>query len=128
MLAVKSLTTMAMPSRPPSRLYSDGPAGADSWLVLAHAPRFAARNSVISPHPRIRLIRPSPPLTQPALPALVVLHVTVRLAGAHLGEPQVELLDVRVLPEHVGAALQHDAAVLHHVAVLGDGERERGVL
>src|SRR6266853_5499992 len=97
----------------------------------AQAPRFTARNSVSSPHPRTRLMRFALPCegfrsAQPAFAALVMLHFAVRLAGPDLGEPQVELLDVSVLPEGLGAAFQHDAPVLHHVAVLGDGEGQRG--
>src|SRR5512134_688105 len=70
----------------------------------------------------------APGLAEPAFAALVVLHLAVRLAGADLGEAEVELLDVGVLPEGLGAAFQHDAPVLHHVAVLGDRQRQRGVL
>src|SRR5690349_11498280 len=126
MLAVKSSTTIAMPSRPPSRLYSDGWLGAS--LVVAHAASVAVTNSHSIPHPSERLMRSDPPLAEPAFTALVVLHLAVRLAAADLGETEVELLDVGVLAQRLGAALQHDAAVLHHVAVVGDGEGQRRVL
>src|SRR6266542_2536546 len=65
---------------------------------------------------------------QPALAALVVLHVAVALALAHAGQPQVELLDVLVVADGLPVAVQHDAAVLHDVGVLGDPQRHRGVL
>src|SRR2546421_11091748 len=95
-------------------------AGAES--LPAHAPRPIATKTTSSAHPSVRLIRPSRS-AQPAFTALVVLHLAIGLARAHLGEAQVELLDVGVVAQAGGGALQHDAAVFHHVAVVGDGQR-----
>src|SRR3989304_5461136 len=73
--------------------------------------------------------RPPPPsLRQPPLPPPVVLHVAVALALPDAGEAEVELLDVLVLAQRLGVAVEHDAPVLHHVAVLRDPERHRRVL
>src|SRR5262249_46182307 len=127
MLAAKSPTTSAIPSRPPSRRYSEGALGA-SRTVLAQAPRFTATTSITAPHPSPRLIVGPPSLAQPAFATLVVLDLAIRLAGADLGEPEIELLDVGVLPQRVRTALQHDATRLHDVAVLGDGQGQRRVL
>src|SRR5437867_2998729 len=65
---------------------------------------------------------------EPSLAAPVVLHVAVALPLADAGEPQVELLDVLVLADRPGVAVEDDAPVLHHVAVLSEPERHRGVL
>src|SRR3984893_13982106 len=67
-------------------------------------------------------------LGEPALAAPVVLEVEIGLTGADFVEPEIELLDVGVLPQGVGRALEYDAAVLHDVAVVGDVERHGGVL
>src|SRR5262245_22948923 len=68
------------------------------------------------------------PLAQPAFAALVVLDVPVGLPGPDLGQPEVELLDIRVVAELVRGAVEHDAPALHHVAVVGDAEVEGSVL
>src|SRR5215468_9321000 len=65
---------------------------------------------------------------EPALPPAVVLHVAVALALPDAGEPQIELLDVLVIADGAGVAIEHDAARLHHVAVLRVLERHGGVL
>src|SRR3990172_6997252 len=67
-------------------------------------------------------------LAQPAFTPFVVLDVPVGLPGPNVGEPEIKLLDIRVLPERFCRAVEHDPPVLHHIAVVGDGQRERGVL
>src|SRR3989338_5444606 len=125
MLATKSSTTSAIPSRPPRRWYSDGGCSP----IVAQAARFKATNSASTPHPtRCLLLMASALLTQPAFTPFVVLDVPVGLPGPDLGEPKIELLDIRVLPERFRRAVEHDPPVLHHIAVVGDGQRERGVL
>src|SRR5437867_1935127 len=71
---------------------------------------------------------PSEYSREPSLAAPIVLHVAVALPLADAGEPQVELLDVLVLADRPGVAVEDDAPVLHHVAVLSEPERHRGVL
>src|SRR5881396_4143900 len=71
---------------------------------------------------------PSEYSRQPPLAPAVMLHVAVALPLADAGEPQVELLDVLVLADRPGVAVEDDASVLHHVAVLSEPERHRGVL
>src|SRR5437870_5105856 len=71
---------------------------------------------------------PPPRLRQPALPALVVLHVAVALPLADAGEPEVELLDVFVGGEFLRLAVEHDPAVFHDIAVLDGRERDLRVL
>src|SRR5947209_10633705 len=71
---------------------------------------------------------PSEYSREPSLAPAVVLHVAIALPLADAGEPQVELLDVLVLADRPGVAVEDDAPVLHHVAVLSEPERYRGVL
>src|SRR6185369_10841847 len=66
--------------------------------------------------------------SQPPLAPPVVLDVTIALALPDTAQPQVELADVLVLADGLGVAVQHDAASLHHVGILGMAERHRGVL
>src|SRR4029453_19349659 len=65
---------------------------------------------------------------EPALAPAVVLHVAVALALPDAGEPQIELLDVLVVAHRPGLAGEHNAARLHHIAVLGVLEGDGGVL
>src|SRR5437588_13075623 len=65
---------------------------------------------------------------QPALAPLVVFDVAVGFASADLVEPEIELLDVGILAQGVGRAFEHDASVLHYIAVVGDVERQCCVL
>src|SRR5262245_324781 len=128
MLAVKSPTTRAMPSRPPRRLYSEGMA--DVWPppMLAQALRFTAMTTTSRPHPSTRLIESPSGSAEPAFTALVVLHFPIRLASPDLGQAEIELLDVGVFAQAVRGTLQHDPPVLHHVAVVSDRQRQGGVL
>src|SRR5512132_3205675 len=65
---------------------------------------------------------------QPSLAAPVVLDVAVALALPDTGESQVELLDVLVVADRLRVAVEHDPPGLHDVAVLGEPERDGGVL
>src|SRR5207247_1426541 len=65
---------------------------------------------------------------EPPLPPTIMLHVAVRLALPDTGQSQVELLDVLVIGDRPGVAVQHDAAGLHDIAVLGELQRDRRVL
>src|SRR3989441_3015709 len=65
---------------------------------------------------------------QPPLAPAVMLHVAIALPLPDAGEPEVELLDILVLADRPGVAVEDDAPVLHHVPVLRDPERHRGVL
>src|SRR5712691_10199423 len=65
---------------------------------------------------------------QPSLAPAVMLGLTIGFAGAGLVEPEIEFLDVGILPQAFGRAFEHDAAVLHDIAVVGDIERQGRVL
>src|SRR5262245_18757849 len=64
-------------------------------------------------------------IPSPAAAVLLDVAVAAALAGS-LAE--VELLDVAMLAQALGGAVEHDAAVLHHVGVVGDVEGEGGAL
>src|SRR3990170_7939311 len=65
---------------------------------------------------------------QPPLATMVMLDVAVALALADSRQPQVELLDVFVVADRLGVAIEHDPAVLHDVSVLGEAERHGDIL
>src|SRR5262245_56278119 len=79
-------------------------------------------SSTVSP-PKRRL-RPSTSSSAipPPAPA-VLLDVAVAAARSAAGLAEIELLDVGMVAEPRAIAIQHDAAVLQDVAVVGDGER-----
>src|SRR3989442_15144651 len=66
-------------------------------------------------------------LRQPPLAPPVMLALAERFA-ATFGDPEVELLDVLVLAERLGLAVEHHAAVLQHIAVARAFERHERVL
>src|SRR5262245_52564637 len=72
-----------------------------------------------------RLSTVSSAIPPPAAPILLDRAIASPLA-ARLAE--VELLDLTVIAQPPAIALQHDAAVFQHVAVIGDGKCHRGVL
>src|SRR6266540_274430 len=65
---------------------------------------------------------------QPPLAALVVLDVAVALALADAGEAEVELLDVLVLADRLAVAVEHHPAILHHVGIVGEAQRDGDIL
>src|SRR5215510_2327387 len=72
----------------------------------------------------IRNVGPSP---IPAAAPAVLLDVAVA-AAALAAAAEIELADVLVTAQPLGRAVEDDAAVLDHVAVVGDLERDLGVL
>src|SRR6266550_9009047 len=64
---------------------------------------------------------------QPPLAPAVVLDVAERTA-AFAADAEIEFLDVLVLAQRGGVAVEHDAAVLQDVAVMGKAQRHVGVL
>src|SRR2546430_4118989 len=63
----------------------------------------------------------------PSPAAAILLDGAVAPALA-AGVAEIEFLDVRVAPEPRAVAVEHDAPVLHDVAVIGNVERDRGAL
>src|SRR5882672_4882995 len=98
--------------------------------ISAKSSPGAAENDTSSsttspPNRRVRRSTASSAIPPPA-PA-ILLDVPVAAARARAAA-EVELLHVGMLAQAVGGAVEHDAAVLHHVAVVGDRERDRGAL
>jgi hypothetical protein len=47
-----------------------------------------------------------------------MLHVAIALPPANAAQSQIELLDVLVLTDRLGIAVQYDPAIFHNIAVL----------
>src|SRR5215470_536359 len=83
-------------------------------------------SSTVRP-PKRRRSRSTARSAIPSPAAAILLDVAIAPArAADLAE--VELLDVGVIAQALGAAVEHDAAVLHHIGIVRDGEREGGTL
>src|SRR6516165_5256857 len=71
-----------------------------------------------------------PPMSSSAIPspaAPILLDVAIASSLAALAA-EIEFQHVRVLAQALSRAVEHDAAVFHDIAVVGDGERHRGAL
>src|SRR4249920_1303731 len=64
----------------------------------------------------------------PAAAAAVLLHVAVAAAPLAAACPEIELAHVLVRAQPLRRAVEHDAAVLDHVGVVGEIERHVRVL
>src|SRR5262245_8987144 len=74
--------------------------------------------------PPKRSVRPS--IASSAIPspaAAILFDVAVAPALLSAGAAEIELLDVGVAAQPLRGPVEHDAAALHHVAVVGDLER-----
>src|SRR5207245_10280675 len=98
---------------------------AGGWTGSGPSGRRRCRGS--RPGRRRRTWRPlgsraasAPTSRQPSLPSSVVLHVPIALALADTGQAQIELLDVLVLADRLRVTVQHDPAILHDIAMLGN--------
>src|SRR4051812_6307896 len=68
-------------------------------------------------------------IPSPAAAVLLDVAVAAARAGDFAGYlAEIEFLDVGMIAQALGAAVEHDAAVLHHVGVVGDLERKGGAL
>src|SRR6516164_4263624 len=81
------------------------------------------RSHAVWHRPNLRTTR----LRQPALAPPVMLALAERFAPA-LGHAEIELLDVLVLAQCLGLAVEHHAAVLQHIAVTRVLQRHAGIL
>src|SRR3981189_1247798 len=73
------------------------------------------------PKRSVRRSRASPAIPSPA--AAILLHVAVVPALAALGA-EIEFLDVGMAAQALGGAVEDDPAVLHHITVVGDFQRD----
>src|SRR5690242_13722529 len=93
-------------------------------ISASSSPGAAAKETSSSttspPNRRVRRSTTSSAIPPPA-PAILL---DVAIAAPRSGRSaEVELLHVGMLAQPLGGAVEHDAAVLHHVAVVGDRER-----
>src|SRR5262249_27089474 len=77
-------------------------------------------STVRPPKRSVRRSIASSAIPSPAAAILLDLAVAAVLAA---DAAEIELLDVGMVAQALRAAVEHDAPVLHHVAVVGDGER-----
>src|SRR5689334_10267816 len=105
------LSTLVLPAPlgPMSATSSPGSAANDTRSSTTSPPN----RSVSSPTASSAIPPPAP---------AILLDVAIALACPG-GAPEVEFLHVRMGAQPFGAAVEHDAAVLHHVAVVGDRQR-----
>src|SRR5438105_241289 len=82
-------------------------------------------SSTLSP-PKARCSARSSSSAIPPAGATVLFHVAV--AAARAGAAQIELGNVRVRAQALRCAIEHHPAVFHHVAIVGDIEREARIL
>src|SRR5262245_47519719 len=76
------------------------------------------------PKRSVRLSTSSSAIPPPRPAVLLDVAIASPLRAAGLAE--IEFLDVAVALQLLGGAVEHHAAVLQHVAVIGDLERDRG--
>src|SRR5262245_38519376 len=101
-----------------------GPINANSSPLST---RSETRSSTLSP-PKRRLSVSTSSSAIPSPGTTVLLDVAIAAALCIAGLAEVELLDIAVRGEPRAVAVEHDAAALEHVAVVGDRERRGGVL
>src|SRR5215471_19176286 len=77
------------------------------------------------PNRSVRSSTASSAIPPPAPAILLDVAIAAPRAG---GAAEVELLHVGMRAQPLGGTVEHDAAVLHHVAVVGNGECDRGAL
>src|SRR5712692_11455775 len=100
-----------------------GPINANS--SLAPTASETPSSTVRPPKRSVRRSISSSAIPSPA--AAILLHVTVAPALA-AAAAEVEFLDVGMAAQALDRAIEHDPAVLHDVAVVGDFERHRRAL
>src|ERR1700746_1585639 len=107
-----------MPLMPLRALVLPAPFGSISAQTSPGAGANDTASSTTSPPKRsVRRSTASSAIPPPA-PA-ILLDVAVAAARAR-GVAEIELLHVGMLAQPLGRAVEHDAAVLHHVAVVRD--------
>src|SRR6516225_1655139 len=115
-----------MPLTQLSTLVLPAPFGPISANSSPAATASETRSSTVRP-PK-RSVRPS--ISSSAIPspaAAILLDVAIASSLAALAA-EIEFLHVGVLAQAVSRAVEHDAAVFHDIAVVGDGERHGGAL
>src|SRR5437763_9751292 len=100
-----------------------GPMRASSSPLFARSD--TSRSTERPPKARETRSSSSSAIPAAATPVLLDLAVAATLAGRGA---EIELADVLMRAQPLGRAVEHDASVFHHVAVIGDVERHLRVL
>src|SRR5688572_2478225 len=95
-----------------------GPISANNWP--GSTANEMRSSTVRPPNLRLRFSTASSAIPSPRTAILLDLAVGPA-AGAAL--PEVEFLDVLMAGQPCAVAVEHDAAVLHHIGVVGDVQR-----
>src|SRR5437870_3370084 len=106
-----------MPLMQFSTLVLPAPLGPISASSSAGSTASETRSSTVSP-PKLK---PSSSISSSAIPspiAAVLLHRAIAAAGPPARLAEVELLDVGMVAQACGVAIEHDAAVLQHITVI----------
>src|SRR6266566_81675 len=82
-------------------------------------------STVRPPKRNVRCSTASSAIPSPAAAVLLDVAVAPALAA---GAAEIEFLDVGMATQAFGGAVEHDAATLHHVAVVGDLQGDRRAL
>src|SRR6201994_2214395 len=115
-----------MPLMQLSTLVLPAPFGPISAMSSPGAAANETSSSTTSPpNRRVRRSTASSAIPPPAPAILLDVAIAAPRAGA---AAEIELLHVGMLAQPLGGAIEHDAAVLHHVAVVGYRQRNRGAL
>src|SRR6187402_3591062 len=115
-----------MPLMQLSALVLPAPLGPMSANSSPAATENDTSSSTVRPPKRRHKCATSSSAIPPPRPA-ILLDGPVRAALA-AGLAEVEFLHVLMALEPLAVAVEHDAAVLHHIGMVGDGQRRRGAL
>src|SRR6266704_3625531 len=115
-MPLMQLSTLVLPAPlgPISANSSPAATANDTSSITTRPPNRSVRRSTTS-------LAIPPPAAAVLFDGAVAPARTARL-------PEIEFLDVRMAAQPRAAAVEHDAAVLQHVAVIGDFQRRRGAL
>src|SRR4051812_5427987 len=91
----------------------------------AFTAKYTSSRTVSPPNRSVRRSISSSAIPSPAAAVLFDLAIA---SPALAGLAEIELLHVLMAAQPLGAAVEHDTAVLHHVAIVGDRERRRRAL
>src|SRR5437773_2245763 len=115
-MPLTQLSTLVLPAPlgPMSANSSPVSTASDTPSSTVRPPKRSARRSMASSA-----------IPSPATAVLLDVAVAPTLAA---GAAEIELLDVGMAAQPLGGAVEHDAAALHHVAVVGDLQGHRRAL
>src|SRR5687768_5423306 len=112
-----------MPLTQLSTLVLPAPFGPISANSSPAATASETPSSTVRPPKRsMRLSISSSAIPSPA--AAILLHIAIA-AALDAAAAEIQFRDIEMNAHAPGCAVEHDAAVLHHVAIVGDFQRQR---